>query len=540
MQINPVQLQNKNKLINDYRAHHKKIMAYFDYEPTHFYKERIDDLKKRTFKRDQLTAALLHMNKQWDAPANTLKNIEKLNEKNSLVVIGGQQAGLLTGPMYTVNKVVSIIQLAKQQQEKLQTPVVPVFWIAGEDHDFDEINHVFMPKNNRMIKLTHPQAVLEKRSISHIKIDQKATEKWINQLFLELDETMYTNSLHTTLMSCLSVSETYVDFFARLIFKLFEDDGVILIDSAHPDIRKIESDYFIEIINKQTPIAKEVYRSVQTLKQKGYELTLEVSASDAHIFYHDEFNERILLQRTDDGAWIGKQNEVELTTNELITIAKNSPERLSNNVITRPLMQELLFPTLAFVGGDGEISYWAALKPMFAEFGLKVPPVIPRLSFTLINQKVTKALKKRVILPEEAINQGVEQLKINWLSTQNNPPISQMIEEVKNQLTHVHQPIRDVAHHIRSDIGQIADRNLDHIHHHLDHLERRMIQGLKEKYVVELSEYELIKNTLYPEGVLQERVWNPLPFINEHGINFVQQLTNESCSFSHNHYLVYI
>ncbi len=100
---------------------------------------------KKNIDRDKLTEALTEMNKEWDAPESTYKAIERLKEENSAVVIGGQQAGLLTGPLYTINKVLSVIQFAKQQESKLNVPIIPVFWIAGEDHDFDEINHVFCP-----------------------------------------------------------------------------------------------------------------------------------------------------------------------------------------------------------------------------------------------------------------------------------------------------------------------------------------------------------------------------------------------------------
>src|SRR5699024_1311734 len=122
----------------------ERIFQYFDYTPFNDYEQRVRDLNHRVFNRERLADVLHIVNKQWGAPQSTHDNIEQLRKENSVVVIGGQQAGLMTGPLYTINKIISIIQFAKQQEALLQIPVIPVFWIAGEDHDYDEINHVFL------------------------------------------------------------------------------------------------------------------------------------------------------------------------------------------------------------------------------------------------------------------------------------------------------------------------------------------------------------------------------------------------------------
>src|SRR5699024_8817028 len=156
---------------------------------------------------------------------------------------------------------------------------------------------------------------------------------------------------------------------------------IVLIDSADEAVRKMESNYFIQLIEKQPEISKGVYHSLEDLKKSGYAVSLEADPEDGHLFYHLN-GERILLTRDEEGNWQGKQGECLLSNEELIQIAKDQPELLSNNVATRPLMQELLFPTLAFIGGPGEIAYWAALQRAFAALEIKMPPVVPRLSLT--------------------------------------------------------------------------------------------------------------------------------------------------------------
>lgn len=540
MRIKPIQLKSNNRLINDYRQQNDSIINYFDYRPFDDFEKRVSDLKKRSIDRQALSTILYEMNEDWDAPEQSLQQIERLTDENSVVVIGGQQAGLLTGPMYTVNKIISIIKLAKEQENKLNIPVIPVFWIAGEDHDYDEINHMFSIKQNKLYKLTTKQQLYLKKSISHIEIDKEKTLSWLKQAFYDLQETTYTKDLFDTITICLNESNSYVDFFARLIYTLFPEEGIVLIDSAHPAIRQFERDFFIQFIENQAEISGAVYETTQVLQQKGYTIPLEVDEDDAHLFFHDENNERILLKRLEN-IWVGKNSELDLTTEQLLDVAKSNPERLSNNVITRPIMQELLFPTLAFVGGDGEISYWAALKKAFHVMGLNMPPVIPRLSFTFITSRIEKLLDTRVMDAEKVINHGMEDEKVNWLMNQHTPPVEYLFTEVKESMSHIHLPLRQLAKKISPDLSEEAEKNLQYILKHITYLESRTTRKLNEKYERQMDQFTEINNALKPNDLLQERVWNPLLFINDYGTEFIHELINmEPLSFEHYHYVIHI
>lgn len=137
-------------VVADYMKDSKEIQAYFDYPLTEDgFRQRLHDLRDKQYFRQDLVAHLLQYNTNLHAGDHTLRNIQALADENTYVVVGGQQAGLLTGPLYTVHKIISILQLAKEKEATLGVRVVPVFWIAGEDHDIDEINHVFVTKNKK-------------------------------------------------------------------------------------------------------------------------------------------------------------------------------------------------------------------------------------------------------------------------------------------------------------------------------------------------------------------------------------------------------
>lgn len=541
MRIHTIPIQTQNKLIQDYRNENENIMRHFDYNPFEpdVFQKRLKDIQDKNVDRKQLTDVLHSLNTKWNAPSSTLANIERLKEEDSFVVIGGQQAGLLTGPMYTINKVISIIHLAKQQEEQLQVPVIPVFWIAGEDHDFDEINHIFLQDTTRMKKYKLLQRVIEKQAVSNIAIDDVKAGEWINTLFAELNETSYTKDLYHAVKTCQTNSRTYVDFFAQIIFRLFDREGLVLVDSNDSQVRELESSYFVNLIENQPKTTDAISDSFAEITKLGYPLSIDVDTNDANIFYQ-KGNERVLLIRNANGDWIGKNNEVRITNEEILSIAKSKPELLSNNVMTRPLMQEMLFPSLAFIGGPGEISYWSVLKGAFHANDMKMPPVIPRLSFTIIERRVEKLLNNYQISAEHAINNGVIGIKKDWLAKKSNPPVEQIATELKQTIDQAHEPLRELAQSIRSDIGDLASKNLDYLIRDVAFLEKRISKSLEEKYDMEMNEFNQLQLALRPNDGLQERTWNPLPWINRYGIDFINQLADQSCSYEKEHFLVYL
>lgn len=540
MQINPIQLENQNKIIDNYRKKEQNIMQYFDYGVSaNNIKQRYEDLGEYSYKREELTKALTLLNQHWDAPTATLNNIERLKNEKSVVVIGGQQAGLLTGPMYTINKIISIIKYAKQQEEYLQVPVIPVFWIAGEDHDFDEVNHIYLPFEDRMKKYALPQYVPDKKSVTDITFKKAKVNKWIEDIFAQLMETEQTKGLYTTIKMCAKNSDSYVDFFARLIFQLFQNEGIVLMDSGSQVIRNIESDYFISMIHKQEEIATGVYGALQDLNRSGYSIDLDLEPDDGHLYLYKN-NERILLKRTSSGHWYGKNNEVKLTTEELLAIAKSHPDQLSNNVISRPLMQEMLFPTLSFIGGPGEISYWSTLKPAFKALNIKMPPVVPRLSMTFISSNTLKLTNKFNLNLREVIQDGVENEKKSWLDNKTDVPIENVTADAKKKIAAAHKPLRDIAHGIRADIGAIGEKNLDYLYYNIDFLEKRISDTIKAQYKHEISEFNQINQKLYPREGLQERTWNPLLIFNQHGTHFLKSILQYPLSFEEEHFIIEI
>ncbi|UFU00932.1 bacillithiol biosynthesis cysteine-adding enzyme BshC [Radiobacillus kanasensis] len=540
MWIDPIKLQNQNKLIHDYQTNQKDILDFFDYAPhnAESFSQRLAELKTRSFKREGLVQVLMEMNKEWDASEATLANIKRLKDENSVVVIGGQQAGLLTGPLYTIHKVISIIHLARVQEKKLHVPVIPVFWIAGEDHDFAEINHVMMPLQGRMKKYRTLQRADQKRAVSQLHLDKEKTKQWVQMVFGTLTETEHTAELYSLCNQIIDQSETFVDFFAKLIFYLFEQEGLVLMDSNDSRVRKLESDYFLQMIKEQPNISGGVYQTLRQLQQRGYSVSVDAEENDGHLFIQLN-GERILLIRN-GSDWVGKQGECRYSQEEMLEIARNTPELLSNNVVTRPLMQELLFPSLAFLGGPGEVAYWSVLQNAFYTMDMKMPPVLTRLSFTLVDHKIRKLLDKHLVSAGDAVNNGVLHEKTNWLASQASPPIEQVVDQVKLAFERNHAPLRQIAKDMRADLGELAEKNLFHLFRELEFMEDRLTQAFEEKHQHVLEEFDSVNVALHPEDGLQERMWNVIPYLNLFGKSFIQEILQQDFDYKQDHYLIYL
>ncbi|KAB8138643.1 bacillithiol biosynthesis cysteine-adding enzyme BshC [Gracilibacillus oryzae] len=540
MHVEQITLNSSNKFLTDYYSHKSELMDHFDYKPysDNVFKQRVSDLKEMDFEREDLADVLEKLNYKWGASPKTLENIIRLKEPESVVVIGGQQAGLLGGPLYTIHKIISILHLAKEQESKLNIPVIPVFWIAGEDHDYDEINHIYLPEETKMQKLIWKDKWNEKMSISgrELKLDQGMT--WLNNIFSNLEETSYSKALYQKVKHIMNESDTIVDFFARFIHELFRDTGIVLIDSGDQQVRQLEKKYFKALIENQAEFSKGVFQCLQSMRMKRYHVSVDVEEDDGHLFYHHN-GQRILLKR-DGTDWVGKNEECRLSHKDMLEIADKQPQLLSNNVVTRPVMQESLFPTLAFLGGTSEVAYWSILKPVFQSLNMKMPPVLPRMSITIVERKIQKLMDHFAIKLEEVITHGVTNQKQYWLESQSEPPVDLLTAQVKQMIASAHNPLVVHAKQLKPDVGQYAEKNLQYILDHVEQLTKRMKKEIESKYDKELNHFNNISMHFKPEEGLQERTWNIIYYLNNYGPEFMKEIISQDYKMEGGHQVVYL
>jgi bacillithiol synthase len=535
MQIKEYTLPITNKLVDDYIHNKKEMSCWYDYNihDKEYVKTRWKDLQNRVFPRKELSEYLQSFHERFEVGEKTQENIRQLANEDTYVVIGGQQAGLLTGPLYSIHKLTSIIQLAKKYEQQLGVKVVPVFWIAGEDHDLQEINHVHVQANDRVKKKMFYQR--EERTIaSQTVLNAEQCQKWIDEVVKTYGETEYTKEIRTLLHDSLHASTTYVDFFAHLVLRLFKEEGVVLIDSGDEGLRKLEAPYFKEMVQRHEKAGAAFVEQQHLLQEQGYSPIIHAKDNSMHVFIQQN-GERHLLEKAGDDVFQTKDGAITFTYTELLHIAGQSPHFMSNNVVTRPLMQEYLFPTLAFIAGPGELAYWGELKQVFATHDMKMPPIVPRQMITIVEPSVKKAMADVGVGMEEVLLHRVEILRTSWLQRKSSRSIEDEFVQATAEFNHIHEKLRELACTVNPTLEAISQKNYRKITDQLHFLQQTIEKELVLQHDVEMKKFQRMELSIWPLEAPQERIWNIFYYLNKYGLGFIDVLVSAPLEWNHKH-----
>ncbi|RBP06916.1 bacillithiol biosynthesis cysteine-adding enzyme BshC [Rossellomorea aquimaris] len=539
MEVESLNIPAINKFASQYLKQEEPVTSFFHYNvnSSSVYSDRMKDLASRQFQREDLAECISSYMKSLPSSEKVEESLGKLRN-DAVTVIAGQQAGLMTGPLYTIHKIISVIQLARQQEAELKHPVVPVFWIAGEDHDYQEVNHIYVEKGSKLDKVGYPERITEKKMTSHITYEKTVMKKWLDDILVILGETEHTKQLASDLTKMIDEEEDIVRFFAHFVMSLFKDFGLLVIDSAYPRLRKLESRHFHHLIENSQSITDKVLEQQEEIRKNGYGTQLDISPLAANLFIQLQ-DERALLER--EGNKFFEKNSGKAYSNlELLSILDESPESFSNNVVTRPMMQEWLFPTLAFVAGPGEIAYWGELKKAFEYVDLKMPPVVPRLNITIVEREIEKRIQDLQLTLHGVITEGVSTARDAFWKSLERPDLEFEMKEIQEELQRKYEKIREQAVSIDQGLHPIIDKNLEFHLSQFDYLRNKVDKALKDKNSLTFNQFMKVENSIRPNEGPQERTWNVLYFLNKYGPHFVEDLTLLEFTFDGTHKVVYI
>ena len=531
-----------NRFATDYMNGKLKKGDFFqyDWQKESDVAERAEWLDSKVFPREETASYIEGYMGRFGISERSKENIEALRN-DALVIIGGQQAGLMTGPLYSIHKVISIIKLAKEQSEKLKRPVIPIFWIAGEDHDYNEVNHVYVDAGDSMQKMTYPGPPTGKRMVSDIKLDRETALSWAEAVFAELGETDRTNVLIDWVEDAIGRSETFTDFFACLINDLFNDKGLLLVDSGDPNFRKLAAPYYYQIAFEGSGISSEVLKQQEVLKKAGYKPIIDIDDACCNLFYYEPTTQnRVLLEKVPNtDEYVGKGSNIIFTEAELDRLISKTPENFSTNVVTRPLLQEKVFPVLGFIGGPGEIAYWSEILPVFRLLGEQMPPIWPRLSFTLVEGAINRLLHE--------LNLSIEGVLAKGCSVQRDAYLEELRENVPNTYTAIinslendHLNWQDEMIQLDAGLEPIFEKNRQILVNQLLFMQKKIEEHLARRNADTIGKYNRVENSLHPVGGLQERIWNPFYFLNHYGSSWIDALLEEDLTFDGSHYVIYL
>ncbi len=493
------------------------VTRFYDYEWDDE-ESRLEDIDQTTYPRRELSEALTAYQIKHGGSPQSLDHARALAHEQAAVVVGGQQAGLLTGPAYTIHKAVSIILEAERLQQKWDRPFIPMFWIAGEDHDVDEINNTFVHHRQELAREKIFGRNDKRTPASERYIKQSEADAAIDALLAHINETQWTARLREELRSMTEEPLTYSSWCAKVMLYLFADSGLVVMDAHHPDVRKLEQETFLTMLDRSSAIQESVQQAAAEFEKGGYENPVNLDKENMHLFIHHQ-DERFLLYN--EGNTIKEKNGSRSWDYEaFFTQAQKGDFQFSNNVITRPVMQDILLPVHTFIAGAGELKYWGLLQGAFHAMNHHMPLVRPRDSFTWISRKTKKTMMDYQLTPEQAADETTahlqEQLKQQWKAADE----SAAAEKAERLMREALKPLSEVL----QDDRQLHDTYNKKAAALIDAYRQDVTKAVDARVHVDTVRLESLETELRPGNAKQERVLNILPFLNVYGPDLIEGL----------------
>lgn len=540
MNVIPQALRKGSALGEDYvRGQHAHELYEYDLQSDHSLQRRaewLDTAPRPRVDRNALVEVLASYNATYNDDPAVRESLEKLKDEQSLVVVGGQQSGLFTGSLLVVYKAATIVHAARMASRQLGREVVPVFWIAGEDHDWDEADHTYVLTSELEVRRLRMESWHDgKSSVSQVAVPTEKWEEAIKELELVLADSEFKAEILELLRRELAGALNLSEGFARLMGRLFGRYGLVLVDSADPALRQIERPMFRQLIERSDEFEQAYLTAAARIENAGYEQQAQAVEGAANLFYIHE-GQRLLLYKQ-DGKFMDRRGTVIFTKEELLDLLDRCPERFSNNVLTRPLMQDYLFPVLQAVLGLGEIAYWAGTKDGFQVAGMQMPILLPRMSFTLLDP-VTKKHMQQYGLAFEDVMERFEARKEAWLAEQDKLGMDGMFEQVKAEFERLYAPLIGRLSELQPGLSSLGEKNQAKIVDQIAFLQTKTKQTIARQNEAELRRWDRMYKTLFPLDRPQERVYTVFYMLNRYGLDWIDTLMSVEPDLTGGHRII--
>lgn len=501
-------------LVCDYLSKKESLQPFYHRYPSmdHF-KEQLRE-KKSSFNQEQRNVLVDSLNKQYegiDLSEATKKNIDALLNESSFTITTGHQLNLFTGPIYFLYKIFSVINLSEElKKEYPNFDFIPIYWMAAEDHDFEEINF-FNIKGTR----------IEWDRESNGAVGNLSTEG-LEELVTKIESTFGTNKYGNDLISIFKkayLQKRSLAWATRcLANELFAAYGLVIVDGNDTELKK----QFIPYAKKEL-IEKCSFKEVErtSLKLEGLGYKKQVHPREINLFYiTDGLRERIVES---NGKYLVNNTQIEFTFDGIIKELNDYPERFSPNALLRPLYQEVISPNLCYIGGGGELAYWFQLKGYFNKVEVPFPMLLLRNSVLLVSKRHTEKLKRLDVEINELF------LSKHDLEKEHAKKLSTLEIDFTPQRNFLKKQFKDLFELAKktdaSFVGAVAAQEKKQLNG-LDKLEKRLIKAEKRKFADEIERLTIIQEALFPNGSLQERFMNFSEFYLEYGDDLFKTLKN--------------
>lgn len=468
----------------------------------------------------------------------TSSNIELLNKENTIAVVTGQQLGILGGPLYTIAKILTAIRLANQLSEKFDDyKFVPIFWLEGDDHDFNEVRSInILDKENQLLNIGYKEEISDddsKQSIGNLIFDDS-----INDFFRKLEESLrdteFKNELLIKLKECYCAGKSFKQSFKDLLLWLFDEYGLVIFDPQDKKVKEILKPIFKKEIND---FAVHTQKLIQVSAKLEEIYHAQVKVKPVNLFYHND-DGRYSVEPVDEIFKLRRKRK-QFTKNEILEEIETAASRFSPNVLLRPICQDYIFPTGFYIAGPSEISYFAQVTPLYEFYNVVTPVIFPRASFTILEKNISSTLDKYDLTIND-IFLGFDQLKERVIKNLSENNIEKVFTDSGNEIELIFDKIKENLFVIDKTLIDVSDKTKEKILNSLHELRLKSVKAQESKYETTIRQLTRVSNLLYPNESLQERELNFSYFYNKYGMELLNKLFDEIALNEFEHQIIAI
>jgi bacillithiol biosynthesis cysteine-adding enzyme BshC len=449
--------------------------------------------------------------------------IAKFEKKDTLAVVAGQQPGLFGGPLYTVYKALTCVHLARRVEEASGRPTVPIFWVASDDHDFDEVRKAWVTDGfGSDPVLLEYEAGGPHASFSRIRIGA-AIEPVLAKLEEALGAAPEAGLVMARLKDAYAPGRSWAEAFARFMAGVVGPLGMIVFDPADAEAKRVALPVFereVELGGRSAAVARD---RGEALVRRGYHAQIARAGNELNLFWHGDA-EREAVRVDEDGAFRAAGGQ-RWTRQELIAAGRARPEDLSPGVLLRPLVEDYLLPTAAYVGGPSEVAYWAQVFALYPLFEMAPPAIAPRAGATLLEPKVARTLNK-FHLSWEALSGDVEVVIREALRAILPEQFRGVFEEERKKWSDGFRRIEEQVLAFDPSLKPAVIAAHGRVEREIETLEKKLLHVWKRRQEESVQQIRRARSHLFPHGELQERVACYAGFASRHGAWLTERLTD--------------
>ncbi len=526
------ELPGANRLFLDYVERFERLREFYRWDPRDAAAPAAlaAALAARAYPRGELARILAEQNAGWGAGPAALRNAERLADPRALAVLTGQQTGLFGGPALTLYKAATAAGAAAAFEAQLGRPVIPVFWMLSEDHDLPEADHVtLLDAGHRPTVLRLARSGGAGFIPANLTLGPAVAQALAEAAAL-LPDTEFRAEVLEALARCYAPGETLASAFARWIARLTKEWGLVLVDPVDPRLKALAGDVLTGEL-RRAPATSQAIREVSArLEGRGYRPQVALREDGANVFWLEAG--RWPIRRTATGLRVQRGSD-------LVPVDPDAadPVALSPNVALRPVVQDALFPTLAYIGGPAELAYFAQLGPAYAAFGVTMPLILPRAALTLVEPRLLD-LMARHHLTVSQLRAEAEALVSSILRHDRAAAFEARMADAKAAVARTFKEVEVLVGEIDPTLKGPAAQAAGHARHQLDGLEKKVIQALKRRDDDLRAQVRRLREHLMPGGRPQERVLCLLPFLVRHGWDLTGALRAAAAAPGWTHRLV--